>query len=198
MNAIPTFALGVQFRSRLEARWAWMFKLIGFAWHYEPLDLRGWIPDFQLEWCPGVEVLVEVKPGSHWDELAHHSARIHRSGWEGHALIVGSTVPLATPTSPANALCIGHLVGGGPAILSGHGKGQLSVGPNAHADADPEVRELLIRHWLRAGNEVQWKKPDRNFGRKPWNPADDADRHIPSVEETAVLLAKIRSERGAT
>lgn len=58
MNAIPTKYAGVQFRSRLEARWAAFFDLLGFEWNYEPIDLAGYIPDFIL--CR--RVLVEVKP----------------------------------------------------------------------------------------------------------------------------------------
>jgi hypothetical protein len=46
---IPTIYKGVQFRSRLEAKWAAFFDLLGWRWHYEPLDLDGWIPDFLIE-----------------------------------------------------------------------------------------------------------------------------------------------------
>jgi hypothetical protein len=50
---IPTIYNGVQFRSRLEAKWAAFFDLLGWHWHYEPLDLDGWIPDFLIEPFPG-------------------------------------------------------------------------------------------------------------------------------------------------
>jgi hypothetical protein len=46
--AIPTTYAGVRFRSRLEARWAATFDLLGWEWAYEPYDLNGWIPDFVL------------------------------------------------------------------------------------------------------------------------------------------------------
>lgn len=66
--AKPTRYAGVQFRSRLEARWAAFFDLMGWEWHYEPLDLDGWVPDFVLP-CYGttmngkqMSLLVEVKP----------------------------------------------------------------------------------------------------------------------------------------
>jgi hypothetical protein len=72
--SIPTVYQGVHFRSRLEARWAAFFDLLGWRWHYEPLDLDGWIPDFLIEPFPGdfhpkssecirkKSLLVEVKP----------------------------------------------------------------------------------------------------------------------------------------
>lgn len=58
--AIPTMYNGVQFRSRLEARWAAFFDLCGWQWEYEPFDLNGWIPDFMLR--GDRDILVEVKP----------------------------------------------------------------------------------------------------------------------------------------
>jgi hypothetical protein len=46
--ARPTFYNGTQFRSRLEARWAAAFDIIGWEWKYEPYDLNYWVPDFEL------------------------------------------------------------------------------------------------------------------------------------------------------
>jgi hypothetical protein len=61
IKAIPTTYAGVNFRSRLEARWAAFFDLADIKWEYEPFDLEGWAPDFMLrtEVC---NVLCEVKP----------------------------------------------------------------------------------------------------------------------------------------
>lgn len=61
IKAIPTSYAGVNFRSRLEARWAAFFDLCGWRWDYEPFDLDGWAPDFKLTMgC--VVALAEVKP----------------------------------------------------------------------------------------------------------------------------------------
>lgn len=59
LKPIPTTYGGVNYRSRLEARWAAMFELLGWEHQYEPYDLSGWIPDFLLV---SFNVLVEVKP----------------------------------------------------------------------------------------------------------------------------------------
>lgn len=60
LAAIPTLYRGVQFRSRLEARWAVMFDLMGWSWDYEPFDAQGYIPDFRInEQHP---TIIEVKP----------------------------------------------------------------------------------------------------------------------------------------
>lgn len=62
---IPTKYNGVQFRSRLEARWAAFLDLRGVKWTYEPEDFPGWIPDFAMVLGapkPDTTALVEVKP----------------------------------------------------------------------------------------------------------------------------------------
>lgn len=96
--AIPTVYNGVQFRSRLEARWAAFFDLCGWRWDYEPLDLNGWIPDFAVyplrfpkyrdrssrEVTRGVPILVDVKPiTSFCPETAEKMIRASRGLVEG-------------------------------------------------------------------------------------------------------------------
>ena len=84
MHAIPTFWRGVQFRSRLEARWAAFFTRMGWDWLYEPFDLQGYIPDFILK-LHG-DVLVEVKPATSSDDPMLREAldKVMRSGWDGY------------------------------------------------------------------------------------------------------------------
>jgi hypothetical protein len=63
--AIPTVYKGIKYRSRLEARWAAFFDLLGFEFEYEPFDLGVWSPDFLLKGSGdlgSLDVLVEVKP----------------------------------------------------------------------------------------------------------------------------------------
>jgi hypothetical protein len=61
MKAIPTTYNGVNMRSRLEARWAAFFDVVGWRWEYEPPERGGWIPDFLLIGAKQT-VAVEVKP----------------------------------------------------------------------------------------------------------------------------------------
>jgi hypothetical protein len=70
IKAHPTKYAGVEFRSRLEARWAAFFDLAGWRWDYKPIDFEGWTPDFEIsrpEFHPPA-IMVEVKPT--W-EMAH-------------------------------------------------------------------------------------------------------------------------------
>lgn len=58
----PTTYKGINFRSRLEARWAAMFDLLEWPWEYEPEAPGAYIPDFALHGSKGNRVFVEVKP----------------------------------------------------------------------------------------------------------------------------------------
>lgn len=121
MNAIPTRYNGVQFRSRLEARWAAMFDLIGWEWEYEPIDLDGYIPDFTVNPHEDSPILIEVKPIVHWpcpvpacvscdpsDSTTRDSydcaiEKIEKSGWEGRAFLAGAVL---IPAGASGLICI--------------------------------------------------------------------------------------------
>lgn len=102
VHAIPTVYKGIEFRSRLEAKWAAMFDQLGWPWEYEPVDLMGYIPDFILKWDHG-HTICEVKPSTTIDELHEAIPKIERSGWDGEAMIVGGCLHHDAYRSP----CIG-------------------------------------------------------------------------------------------
>jgi hypothetical protein len=85
ISAKETEYQGRLFRSRLEARWAAFFDLIGWDWEYEPLDLEGWSPDFLIK---GTEdILVEVKPIT---EIDYDTCKkIDRAYPNGRVLLLG-------------------------------------------------------------------------------------------------------------
>lgn len=85
-----TVYAGYRFRSRLEARWAAFFDLLGWKWDYEPIDFGTWSPDFAI--YGNQTVYVEVKPITDFsNEVAE---KINGSGCVKPALIVGATCPL--------------------------------------------------------------------------------------------------------
>lgn len=90
MKAIPTMYHGRQYRSRLEARWAAFFDVLGWRTEYEPVDFDGWIPDFVIS--EAETVYVEVKPVDAFPSDV--AAEIDRSGCDKEVLIVGMTVPI--------------------------------------------------------------------------------------------------------
>ncbi len=87
-SAIPTLYAGVQFRSRLEARWAAFFDQLAWKWEYEPIDLKGYIPDFVMTFHK--PLVIEVKPELDYEALRGHCEKIDQSGWDGEVLIVGA------------------------------------------------------------------------------------------------------------
>lgn len=93
--AIETLYAGHVFRSRLEARWAAFFDLLGWQWTYEPIDLAGYIPDFALHFDAG-PMLVEVKPALDVAALRDFTGKIDASGYAGEVLLLGAT-PLNGP-----------------------------------------------------------------------------------------------------
>lgn len=60
MAAIATKFKGIEYRSRLEARWAAFMHKIGWDYTYEPFDGDGYIPDFLIH--GNRPLFVEVKP----------------------------------------------------------------------------------------------------------------------------------------
>lgn len=93
IKAIETVYKGYRFRSRLEARWALFFDLIGIKWTYEvePLDIGGtaYLPDFRVQ-CPHSTVIHEVKPESAQETI--QAPRVYLAGkmsgeheWRGEA-----------------------------------------------------------------------------------------------------------------
>ena len=94
-DSLPTRYRGVEFRSRLEVAWAIFFESCKIAWRYEPIHLRGYVPDFLLY---EDTLLIEVKP-AWWRSPEDHAiekaaaAKIEASGWTGDYVIVGNCFP---------------------------------------------------------------------------------------------------------
>jgi hypothetical protein len=92
-KGIPTIGVrGIQYRSRIEAQYAYIFEKLGWDWEYEPIDLEGYIPDFIIKFG-GEEFLIEIKGDTNiWKEEVYkpHIDKILQSGWKGQFGILGS------------------------------------------------------------------------------------------------------------
>ena len=92
----PTRYNGIQFRSRLEAKWAAFFDLLNWKWEYEPCDFDGWIPDFVIVGREEL-IFVEVKPiypfHNYWEcrdeTLKRIMANIESCNCKGTILLAG-------------------------------------------------------------------------------------------------------------
>jgi hypothetical protein len=90
-KAIPTKYKGIQFMSRLEAKWAAFFDLMNWKWQYEPCDFNGWIPDFAI-YGHKKTIYVEVKPTIVF--LPDIANEIDSSGCNAEVLLIGETCPI--------------------------------------------------------------------------------------------------------
>jgi hypothetical protein len=90
-KSIPTTGpRGLRFRSRLEARWAFVFDKLKLLWHFEPIDMHEYIPDFLIDNGDGTTLLVEVKGTILYDDLKQHVNKIFESGWKEDFVIIGA------------------------------------------------------------------------------------------------------------
>lgn len=91
--AKPTMYDGVQYRSRLEAKWAAFFKICDTSdVTYEPVDLGVWSPDFMLKnRVSGHETLIEVKPISEFhSETGNRMLKAaNETGFKGSLVLLG-------------------------------------------------------------------------------------------------------------
>lgn len=98
IQPIPTTYQGVQFRSRLEARWAVVFDQLDVTWYYEyegyQTSTGYYLPDF---WLPDVYmrdrlmggVFVEVKPDDYPECTHPQLEEVARGLGRGAVLAVG-------------------------------------------------------------------------------------------------------------
>lgn len=88
--AITTVYRGIEYRSRLEARWASFFAGLGWAHTYEPFDGDGYIPDFVID--GGRPMLVEIKPATiraEYQAPVEKAVRGLSEHWRHDILILG-------------------------------------------------------------------------------------------------------------
>jgi hypothetical protein len=173
--AIETKYGGVRFRSRLEAKWAAMFDLLGWDWTYEPCDFNGWIPDFAIH--GKALVYVEVKPVDQFPSDV--AIQLDSSGCSVEMLLVGlrpfdneyhDRPMLGWMTENESGFrCgwdlapFGRWSDGGNAIGFCHCDGQFNDRISGHYDGghwgDGAVTFSEINGmWREAGNRTRWEK----------------------------------------
>jgi hypothetical protein len=94
ITAIPTTYRGIEFRSRLEAKWAIMFDYFDWQWEYEPVDFDGYIPDFHIDFGRR-QFFVEIKPAMTRAQLEPALEKAVEAIGEDHSediLIIGGSI----------------------------------------------------------------------------------------------------------
>jgi hypothetical protein len=97
--AIPTIYRGIEFRSRLEAKWATMFDQLEWPWEYEPIDLAGYIPDFHIDFGER-QFFIEIKPEMNNNQLysAMAKAQDASDGCDEDLLVLGGSIGMKFPS----------------------------------------------------------------------------------------------------
>ena len=173
-QAIPTKYNGVQFRSRLEARWACVFDALKIEWQYEPFDLKGYIPDFIIKDIIRKSVLIEVKPSTQIIDLLRFTEEIGKV-WDGAAAIVTGAHEVDD-----GYYCVGigresghqkhwmqfvyefcHACGKyQPSFMSGHDSSYVRAGcyycGDVNGNQDGSGGDNFLKIWNEAGAKVQW------------------------------------------
>ena len=88
--AITTIYRGIEYRSRLEAKWAAFFDLLHWRHTYEPFDGDGYIPDFMIHGTR--PMLIEIKPAvgeADYRAPIEKAERGLRQHWKHDVLILG-------------------------------------------------------------------------------------------------------------
>lgn len=98
IKPIPTIHNGVEFRSRLEARWDVFFEAIGLCCVYEPFTISNnnlsYTPDFichfaLLGMSKSKDVLIEIKPKTPNRNYIEYLAKIHNPEKSNILICVG-------------------------------------------------------------------------------------------------------------
>lgn len=182
--SIPTTYKGIDFRSRLEARWAVLFDLFKWEWEYEPIDLNGWTPDFKIK--GNEDILVEVKPygvftsypefDERWIEQMEKIAKADPD----LSILLLSNSPIGNESNATSGsfgllfkkfydewaiedhtLAEMTLADGMPPFLIEdypfNYKPSYSVKGEALTSLKEMSKEVIERYWNEAGNVTQWK-----------------------------------------
>jgi len=164
-SAIPTKYRGIQFRSRLEAKWACVFDSLGWKWEYEPIDLNGWIPDFIIEIKHlHKQVLAEIKPITGDRVPRDVYLKIEQSLGAPHSQSDSDTWTKWFSTLEYEPLVCGAKLVTPPYYERNHNQ-IFGVGWHFQdvwgwwEEYDWADSDALYDIWLEAGNTTQWKAP---------------------------------------
>lgn len=177
MSAIATMFGGIQYRSRLEARWAAFMNNINWQHTYEPIDGDGYIPDFIVH--GEKPFFVEVKPAVTEGEFVAEQDKVERGvrSLGRDVVIVGLTPFNGSQIGPGFYVddhVAGYLCQEGVwdkanwrtclqchEVALVHSSGDFATYPCNHYDgkayAGNPAMEYLQGAWSDACNEVRWK-----------------------------------------
>jgi hypothetical protein len=181
----PTVYKGIQFRSRLEARWAAFFDLTEWRWEYEPCEINGYNPDFIIyctsEGYDTKSIIVEVKPSIFVDTKYEDAFIKKYEGAAAHLLLLTENpfylsengnvsigqgcqfnicddVGYHTELVDLEMKCEDDF---GSAYQQYDGMIYGEESRKRFIDFDYSEYDTIKERWIEAGNEVQFMKPNK-------------------------------------
>jgi P4 family phage/plasmid primase-like protien len=194
-KGIPTIGVrGIQFRSRIEAQWAYIFEKLEWDWEYEPIDLQGYIPDFIIKFDDNKEILIEIKGDTNiWntDVYKYHKNKIVKSGWRGIFGILGGSYKAGSAEYWINIGKVFYLIDDqllhNDLVLRKNNKthkwslgcdiGTYDILNDNFKDTcyiDDVPQKEFLKIWVEAKNKVQWKGIQ--------NSKNAVSKYIPSIK----------------
>jgi hypothetical protein len=150
IKAKPTLYKGNKYRSKLEARWACFFDLIGFQYEYEPCEFDGWTPDFIVYGSGGRVIYFEVKPFIDDTIIEDYLKRLRKLQLKANVILLSNEFEECKNN-------------GG--VLAGYQLNRIDIDyiHNYHGNRDLEKNILFALL-------------DKKYGKKKWNPEWFNDR----------------------
>lgn len=211
--AIPTKYAGVQFRSRLEARWAAFFDLLKWTWEYEPIDLDGYIPDFCIKDRFLGSIFVEVKPARIDEDVGDVVSKALDAGCDRIVVVGLDFREYQDGFTDGGDVSIGRVAGRGwmrPFDLWLDEDLMMPVFGDKDSCGEVNAKAVAQAHrlWRSAQNKVQWKgakaTPEKPRERRvrishpfgPYRPMPDPvapapDSEVVPASEIAAFFAAI-------
>lgn len=119
MKAIETIYKGYRFRSRLEARWAIFFDVLGIKWEYEKegydLDGARYLPDF---WLSEMDCFIEIKGQEPTPDEMRKGQSLSRQSGKSVYILAGNVGMEDIQDTNTAALYIGSGIMGGSVVMS--------------------------------------------------------------------------------
>jgi len=146
---------GINFRSMIEARWAYVLEKLNLNWEYEPFELKGYIPDFIIT-NNSKQVLLEIKADVNiWDNKnTDYEHKIKSSGWDKEYIILGGNIKKEYDLWVCG---YGYLDGIHSKIYIKKTKDNNYIFVNNQLIDNNIPSDFIYDLWIDAKNNFQWK-----------------------------------------
>lgn len=154
----------INFSSRLEAQWAYIFDDLKLSWKYEPYDLNDCIPNFIIN-VGNIQILVEVRGDNLiWHNHDKYIDKIINSGWQGYYIFLCGKYCRAFNNiniGIGGIILHGKVIKKSNIILYNNYGWHIDLVSGRNTDTVSESYYLFNKIWSNAKNKVQWRPKNK-------------------------------------